>query len=309
MTVFEENELTKFRQEVQNFLAEAKRRDPTMSQARLARMSDVSPATLSAVLTGKYAGNIADVTKKILSVIEREKDKQSNEIKKVHFVETSIFHQMCTAMNIAQLDSQIIVFTGDAGIGKTESIRVYLEENPSSILIEADPCYGVMSVLEEIADALGFEAKGRKDKIEREIIRRLKGSNRLIIVDESEYLPSKALDILRRIHDKAGIPLVLVGMPRLVKNIIGTGDKYRQISSRMYHIRLPGINVEDVRLISETVIDDVSEEMVKLLFTLCKANARLLSKILHMAQRIAIYNQMAINTAILKKASEQLMEA
>jgi len=311
--MFEESlevqQIQRFRDDVLQFLEEARRRDPSMSQSRLAKMADISPATLSNVLAGKYAGNTSDIIKRVYSIIEREKDRQSNEIKKISFVETTIFKQMSAAMNIAQIDTQIIVFTGDAGIGKTESIRAYLSENPSVILIEADPCYNVNSILEEIAEALGFEARGRKDRVEKEIIRRLKGSNRLIIVDEAEYLPSKALDILRRIHDKANIPLVLVGMPRLVKNITGVGDKYRQISSRMYHIKLPGVTFEDVRLIAETVIEDLSDDMVRVLHQLCRANARLLSKILLMAQRIAIYNQSGITIQVLKKAAEQLMEA
>ncbi len=305
--MFEEYE--KFRQDVLGFLAEAKKRDPAMSQSRLARMSDISAATLSAVLSGRYSGNVSEIAKKVYAVIERERGKQATEIKKVSFVETSIFQAMSSAMNIAQADTQIIVFTGEAGIGKTESIKAYIEENPSAILIEADPCYNVNSILEEIADALGFEARGRKDKVEKEIIRRIKNTNRLIIVDEAEYLPAKALDILRRIHDKAQVPLALVGMPRLVKNISGVGDKYKQISSRMYHIKLSGITLDDVKLIASTVIEKISDDMVKLLFNLCKANARLLSKIILMAQRIAIYNRMEINNAVLKKAAEQLMEA
>ncbi|MGC8771778.1 MAG: AAA family ATPase [Brevinematia bacterium] len=306
--MFEEVSLTKFKQDVLAFLSEVKRKNPEMSQSRLAKMADVSSAALSSVLSGKYTGNVADIVKRVYAVIEREKEKESSEIKKPHFVETSIFTQMTTAMNIAQIDNQIIVFTGDAGVGKTESIKAYVEENPSAILIEADPCYNVNSVLEEVADALGFEARGRKDRVEKEIIRRLKGSDRMIIVDEAEYLPTKALDILRRLHDKANIPVVLVGMPRLAKNITGVGDKYRQISSRMYHVKLKGISEEDVRLIASTVIENIEDSIVKNLFILCKANARLLVKILVLAQRIAIHNNVAISPAVCKKAAEQLME-
>ncbi|MEM4625273.1 MAG: AAA family ATPase [Candidatus Pacearchaeota archaeon] len=298
-----------FKNEVLSFLNAIKKVDPTFSQSRLATMAGISPAALSSVLSGKYTGDVEAIAKKIKAVIEREKEKALTQIKKPTFVRTSVYEQMSYVMNIAQADAQIVVFTGDAGIGKTVSLKAYLEENPSAILIETDPTYTVGTILEELAIALGIEMKGRKDRLEKAIIAKLKGSERMIIVDEAEYLPTKALDILRRIHDKAEIPVVLAGMDRLIYNITGTNDKYKQISSRMYHVKVKSLNKDDVKAITSTVLENLSDEIVNLLFAITKGNARALSKLLIMAQRVAFYNKTQISISVIKKAAEKLILA
>jgi len=302
-----DSELESFRNEVNLFLANARRVEPSMSQSRLANMAGVSAAALSSVLAGKYAGDIQTVIRKVSAVIEREREKAVSQIKKPSFVQTSVYQQMSYVMNMAQADAQIMIFTGDAGIGKTMSLKAYIEENPSAVLIEADPTYTVATVLEEISEALGLEARGRKDKVEKAIISKLKGTERMIIIDEAEYLPTKALDILRRIHDKAGIPIVLAGMPRLIHNITGISEKYRQISSRMYHVRLKELTKEDVKAITETIIENPDETIVNTLHNLTKGNARMLTKLLIMSQRVAYYNKTDISIAVIKKASEKLI--
>ena len=57
------------------------------------------------------------------------------------------------------------------------------------------------------------------------IVKKLKGSGRMIIIDEAEHLPYKALELLRRVHDKAGMGVLLVGLPRLIHKIMeGRGE-------------------------------------------------------------------------------------
>ncbi len=309
VTLEEQTDQEKFKNEVLTFLNAIKKIDPSFSQSRLATMAGISPAALSSVLSGKYTGDVEAIAKKVKAVIEREKEKALTQIKKPVFVRTTVYEQMSYVMNIAQADAQIVVFTGDAGIGKTVSLKAYLEENPSAILIETDPTYSVGTILEELAIALGIEMKGRKDRLEKAIIAKLKGSERMIIVDEAEYLPTKALDILRRIHDKAEIPVVLAGMDRLIYNITGTNDKYKQISSRMYHVKVKALNKDDIKAITSTVLENLSDEIVNLLFEITKGNARALSKLLIMAQRVACYNKTQISVSVIKKAAEKLILA
>ena len=61
-----------------------------------------------------------------------------------------------------------------------------------------------------------------------DIIDKLKSSGRLIIVDEAEHLPYTSLELLRRIYDKAEVGILLVGMPRLMKNL--KGDKKNMLN-------------------------------------------------------------------------------
>ena len=57
--------------------------------------------------------------------------------------------------------------------------------------------------------------------------------NRLLIVDEAENLPYRALEITRRIHDKTGVGVLLIGRSILLENLKGYNNQYDQLYSRV----------------------------------------------------------------------------
>uniref|UniRef100_UPI00129A9791 AAA family ATPase n=1 Tax=Eikenella corrodens TaxID=539 RepID=UPI00129A9791 len=65
------------------------------------------------------------------------------------------------------------------------------------------------------------------------VIKKLQSSGRLLIVDEAENLSTRSLELLRRLHDLAGIGLVLVGTPRLLSNLKGRHGELEQLYSRV----------------------------------------------------------------------------
>jgi DNA transposition AAA+ family ATPase len=71
-------------------------------------------------------------------------------------------------------------------------------------------------VLEELCGLLGISKRGNMHELSEACIAALRDSGRLLMVDEAENLPYRALETLRRIHDKSGIGLVLAGMPVLL---------------------------------------------------------------------------------------------
>lgn len=297
----------RFRETVLAFLETAKKIDPEWSQSRLARMADVSTAVLSGLLKGDYRGNVEENQRKVIAIIDREKGKFSQSIKKPSFVATKLFNLMRYQMNIAAVDVQIQIFTGNAGIGKTEALRAYCRENPSVIFIEANSTFSDRTVLERIAEAIGIEPRGKKDRLMDNIIQKLKGTERMIIIDEAEYLPVKSLDNIRRIYDLAEIAIILCGMPRLYRNIIAVKEPMRQISSRMIHTNLNEIDKEDARSIIETVLHNPASEIVDRLYDITRGNARELTKLMLIAQRLAIYNHTNITLGIINKAREKLL--
>jgi DNA transposition AAA+ family ATPase len=46
-------------------------------------------------------------------------------------------------------------------------------------------------------------------------------------------LPYRALEVLRRIHDRSGVAIVLAGMPRLLINLKGSRGEFAQLYSRV----------------------------------------------------------------------------
>ena len=273
-----------------------------MTQSKLADISGISDSAITQVLKGKYAGNTQGVVKKLKDAIYEEKEKREGKTKKISFVVTSIYEKVAYNLQLATACEQIVVITGEAGIGKTMAIKYYNANHPNTLLIEVDPTYSTNTILSRLAEILGIEPKGRKDKVMGAIVKRLEGTGKLIIVDEAEYLKPQALDILRRIYDMTGCPIALFGMPKLYQNITGA-SKYEQISSRMIFAKLEKISIDDVKIIAEQVIEKLTERMIEVLFRLCDGNARRLEKHLIIAQKKAEMLDSEITISLLKETT------
>ena len=121
-----------------------------------------------------------------------------------------------------------------------------------AILIESDSGYTAKSLLLEIHKRLSLSAKGSVYDLMGEVVNKLNQSGRLLIIDEAENLPYRALEITRRIHDKTGIGILLVGRNILFKNLLGFNDEYEQLFSRVkYHKALDKLLLQDVDKILE----------------------------------------------------------
>ncbi|EAZ1917991.1 ATPase, partial [Salmonella enterica] len=89
------------------------------------------------------------------------------------------------------------------------------------------------TLLEELCRQLGVKVRGNIHELIDACVRELRDSGRLLMVDEAELLPYRALEVLRRLHDKAGIGIVLAGMPRLLINLKGRRGEFAQLYSRV----------------------------------------------------------------------------
>ena len=137
--------------------------------------------------------------------------------------------------------------------------KQYTEEYPSVILIEVDLCYTSSFLFSEIHKKLGLRQGRNLSDMISGIVEKLKGSGRMIIIDEAEHLPYKALELLRRVHDKAGAGVLLVGMPRLIHKIMEGRGEYQQLYSRIeVYTLLHKLHPSDTKRIVESVIPSSS---------------------------------------------------
>ena len=119
-------------------------------------------------------------------------------------------------------------------------------------MIESDSGYTAKALLLEIHKRLGLSGKGCAYELMNEVVNKLRNSGRLLIIDEAENLPYRALEITRRIHDKTGIGILLVGTNDLLENLRGLNNQYEQLYSRVtFHKVLDDINIKDVIKILE----------------------------------------------------------
>lgn len=140
------------------------------------------------------------------------------------------------------------------------------------------------------------------------IVEKLKNSERLIIIDEAELLSYKCLEVIRRIHDMAGVGVVLAGMPRLRANLRGKRGEYKQLYSRVGFAcdikdRLPD---EDVVMLVSAVFgnDEYADELVKA----SGGNARRLNKILRGVNRLVKINNKPVSAKMIELTVGMLID-
>lgn len=238
-------------------------RESGESQSSLARAAGISGSTLSNVLAEKYAGSYEEVLSAVEDAIQRKTDKNRAVFRKPDFFETSVSRKGLRALNdvAGAAVPYILVLYGDSGIGKTEFLAEYLRRNPTAAMVEVRSDFSPRPLLKELSEKLGLPSGGAIYDVTNRIIAKIKGSGRVLIFDEAEYLDSRSLDIIRRIHDQSGVPVVLVGLPRLYHNLVALRKGFEQIANRMLSYSLGKPEREDFEKFVRACIPNVASEV------------------------------------------------
>ncbi|MEX9214349.1 AAA family ATPase [Providencia rettgeri] len=280
------------------------------SQAQAARGIGVSTAVINQFLQNKYNGDVNAVEEKVRQFISREQERDKSRRIKPVYVATLMARKGRDVIRMAHMDGDINVIYGDAGMGKTMIMRQYAKEHLDAVLIEADPGYTARVVLEELCNKLGLSKRGNMHELSEAIIQTLRDSGRIILVDEAENLPYRALETLRRIHDKSGVGIVLAGMPRLILNLKGKRGEYKQLYSRVgFALRMgEALPEDDITNMITTMLPEASEpEVLNALYKACKGNARRLFKFLRGISNGSQISGQPIDVQMVHEFSEMLI--
>ncbi|MCQ4171709.1 AAA family ATPase [Hafnia paralvei] len=280
------------------------------SQTQVARAIGKSVAVINQYLQGKYNGDVKCIDALVEGFIRRQRDKDKSQRITASFVSTFTSRRGLEVIRMAHLDGDINVIYGDAGMGKTMMLREYAAKNRDAVLIEADPGYTARVVLEELCNKLGLSKRGNMHDLSEACVNALLESGRIIMVDEAENLPYRALETLRRIHDKAGVGIVLVGMPRLIINLKGKRGEYKQLYSRVGFALPLGDTLpqEDINDIAISMLPDAARpEVSDALYKACKGNARRLFKLVRGVSHGSAISGDPINVGAVRKFSEMLI--
>jgi DNA transposition AAA+ family ATPase len=116
--------------------------------------------------------------------------------------------------------------------GKTDAVKAYANDDPDVIPVEAAIGMTAKAMFSELAQRVGLDGEGSTNDLFVEVCRKLKGSDRMIIIDEAENLAYRTLEFVRRTYDMAKIGVLLVGTRRLITNLRGRRGQYAQLYSR-----------------------------------------------------------------------------
>ncbi len=281
-----------------------------LTQSQVARAIGKSPAVINQYLQGKYNGDVDGVNQVVTDFIERMREKDKLKRIEAHFVSTSTSRKALEIIRLAHVDAEINVIYGEAGLGKTMALKAYAADNSTALLIEADPSYTARVLLEEICSRLNLSTRGNMHELFELCVNKLRDSGYLLMIDEGELLPHRALEVLRRIHDKSGIGIVLAGMPRLILNLKGKRGEFVQLYSRVGFALNIGnaLPQDDTDVIAENLIPEAfSPEMGAVLYKESKGNARRLFKLLRGVVRTSHINDRPVNIATVRQFAEMLI--
>lgn len=206
-------------------IALLQKEDPSLSQAEIVRQSGVGSTAMSQWINGHYPGDNVKLEAAIVRWIDiyvTRKMEAKAFPKAPDWVPTPTGERIISALGYAQLAGDISVVYGGAGLGKTSAIKQYQRLSPNVWLATMSSCTASnTTALEEIVDALDIDAAGGAAKLQRAIIKRIKGSMGLIVIDEAQHLSINALEDIRSIHDKTGIGIALVGNEAVYSRMTG----------------------------------------------------------------------------------------
>lgn len=285
------------------------------TQKKVATKTGLSTAVISQYLKGIYNGNIGNVEAALADFFRREEDRAKHRAVTERFVPTQLATLALGLISNTHMDGDIGVIYGPAGMGKSMILREYVAQNKGVILIEADPAYTAKVLLQELASRLGVKKTGNIHELSEECIQALTGTGWIVLVDEAELLPYRALEVLRRIHDRSGVSIVLAGMPRLLINLKGSRGEYAQLYSRV------GMAMDlatykddqshsDFRMILSSLLPDgesVSDEVLGAFLKHSKGNYRRMFKLARGVVRSSGINNQGISVGLIERYAGMLI--
>lgn len=268
------NETKKIKEILAEFL---KQND--VSQSSIAKKINVSTATLSQYLQGKYNGDVKTLETKIKQFLDREKSRKQT--KDFVFIDTSLSQKIQQSCNFAFDTQDMILIVGGSGVGKTEALKQFARKTEAAIYIECDLTLSPKNILQEIAQQLNIDLEKIKNifALNSAVLKELNNRDVLLIFDEAELLSYKTLETIRRIHDKSGTAVVLAGMPKLRANLKGKKGDFLQLFSRIGIVIDVGSEVPQADLEKVISGQDDFASFSKELSSLAQGNLRRLTKI------------------------------
>ncbi|MER2527824.1 MAG: ATP-binding protein [Candidatus Competibacter denitrificans] len=157
-------------------------------------------------------------------------------------------------------DERIVLLHGPTGTGKSTAI-VHLLNDTDAIYVEASPTWTLGSMYRAIVNAIGLEPRGHNADLEATIVDEMGKKGRPLFIDEMDYilLPGattglRMLEAIRSIHDKAQMPVVMVGMDKIEEKI----RLRKQLERRVFQwVRFENLDREDVGVVASSLCADI----------------------------------------------------
>ncbi len=284
------------------------------SQSDVARGTGLSTGTISQFIGDKYGATLINVAKKIaawLSLEARRAAAPSDPL----WIQTKNAREILMVLAQCHELRDLGMVYGAAGSGKTRTAQHYKGENPDTILITCTRAIRhPRAFLRHLAQLENVKAStaGSMDSLLDGVLARLRNSGRLLIVDEAQMLDYGAIELVRSLHDLAGVGVVLMGNEIIWQMLYEgrTRAQYEQLASRVGIKRYvqPGFPRADVEAVARQYINGAENECIAYLATKAEGVGGLRSVVKHcrLAFRMVAREERAVTVQDLERASALL---
>ena len=281
-----------------------------VSQSAVSRGIGRGSSTISQFLSGSYGGDNEAVAEDVLDFLQREEERAERpSIKGQVVVETRAYTRIHHVARMAHRERDIAVVIGDAGVGKTLALEAYAEShNRSTLRLEVGPEYTTKGLCCALHRETGGDGRGTIYSLMQDVYEQLKGTDTLVIIDQAEILPTRALELCRRLHDVCHIGVVLAGMPKLLANLRGTRGELTQLYSRVgFKARVDEATDDDIQALADALLPAAEGDVVQAIASTSR-NPRIVVKLLKRAGYVAeLNNRHSVDPEVIEAAAKMLV--
>jgi len=167
----------------------------------------------------------------------------------------------------------IMVAWGYTGRGKTSCVEKYATDT-GAVYLYVENELTPLTLLKQICLELNGMEPTQKARAKRIIAEELDDTPRTIIIDEADKLCINCIEHLRDIHDMTGIPLILVGEPKIYATLHARKRIWRRVTRT---VEFGPVTLEDIMVLGFKACDlKIKPDAASLMLKRCKGDFRLL---------------------------------
>jgi len=268
-------------------------KEETISLRTLEEEAGYSRSAWSSYFKGTYRGTSTNLDMALIRFLEEWKAT-------VSLAPISALNMIIKVCNLTFRHNELAVVFGDAGVGKTVSVKHYARTHDDVILIQSTRAIQAGELLILILKRLGEYHTGYSSLQTRidHIQLALRRQKKLIIIDEADQLPVRTLEMIRSFYDDGNCGLVLIGLPRII-DLMTRGQSLRenlaQLYSRVgykYEIKPPKLN--EIRLIVDRYGYNLSHRIFNEIreWSSGSGELRMVTKLMERAKNLLVWNEL-----------------
>jgi hypothetical protein len=207
-----------------------------LSLKELGKRLDYSEGMVSRYLGDRFEGDVSAIELKIRDLLKSDQ-LRATVVQEVETFPTLVTKQVHNALELIRRNSHVGLIFGDAGVGKSRAIGLYASKNPLTLLItlsrfSGSDTAGIITAIWRQLDTSSFRRK-RDGNRGAFLVERLRGSGRMLVVDNAHRLTRVGREALFDFHDATGCPIALVGNPELLDSIEENDQQFSRVGVRM----------------------------------------------------------------------------